>query len=180
MTERKDFHGQVAEPPVRVLWRTKYYNLEVSTYADNRNTAISFVDADGAHVLRATVNFEPLDNALVYIKDWSENAGVAHALRHLMTPTGVSQRSGFCEAKQYILGEQLLAMVDAHLGADAPSEPPVIDPDPSDAPLEPEPIIDEVTSNVAHEEGGSSPDADSEPVEAGDTPDTELWGNNPA
>lgn len=95
-----------------VSFRGKEYTLEFSQYTANDNTAMRLVDSFGTPQLTVTVNFEPLPPHLVYIKDWSENHGIAHAMRRLITPTGEYRKAGHVRAQQYELGEELLAFLD--------------------------------------------------------------------
>ncbi len=70
--------------------------------ADDR-IAIDLVCPDGEHMATATVNLpdEPLPEGCVFIKDWSENAGMVAALEAagIVKDTGLRVPTGFTAAK---------------------------------------------------------------------------------
>lgn len=161
---------------IDVTFRTHTLKVAYDFYA-NGNLALILVDPETEQpYLRASVNFEPLEEDEVYLKDWSENAGVVKAFAKLLIPTGITQRSGFVKAELFRLGPELSAAILG--GSSNPNIDPVnLEPAPAqpELDLDPpggEPIIDEVSSSVAYAEGSDAPEPeDSEPERAAPS----LW-----
>jgi len=159
---------------IKVTFRTRQYILVADTYAENGNTCLRLVDEHGAPQLTATVNLRtPLPPEYVYIKDWSENAGIVQALRKLLQPTGGEQATGFVHAKEYVITDiALLDLVSdghghGHAGLLATFEA-AADPETDDFDDGGEPGLDDgidldgdlPAENVAHEEGNNAPAPD--------------------
>ena len=163
---------------IDVTFRTHTLKVAYDFYA-NDNLALILVDPETEQpYLRASVNFEVLEEDEVYLKDWSENTGVVKAFAKLLIPTGITQRSGFVKAELFRLGPELsAAILGGGGGSSAPNIDPVdLEPAPAGEPdLDPpggEPIIDEVSSSVAYAEGSDAPEPeDSEPERAAPS----LW-----
>ena len=69
---------------------------------ENDRPALQLVDAeDGSPIAKATVNLPdtPAGPNQVFVKDWSENAGILRALTEagVVKPTGETVRSGFVD-----------------------------------------------------------------------------------
>ena len=117
----------------QVHYRGKVFYLSVDRYPENDGTRVCLTNDDGGVEYTATMMHpHSLPDSVFYIKDWSENAGIAKALitAHLVEPTGKSYRIGSRECKEFSATERLAAVGGFALAA--PAEPLAIadDPDP--------------------------------------------------
>lgn len=85
-----------------VKFRGETCDVQFSHYHDGRRVAILLVCQDGEPMASATVNLpdEPLEAGHVFIKDWSENAGIAAVLQQagIIADTGRRVPAGHDEA----------------------------------------------------------------------------------
>lgn len=95
---------EVKERP-SCFWRGKQYWIEATRYAENEHTCLVLMNSMGEMQLKATVNIAgtilPPDH--FYIKNYSENAGIAEALEKagLVEATGSYVSSGHVRIKLY-------------------------------------------------------------------------------
>lgn len=134
-----------ATSPIRyaVTHREKHYHIALERYSNNDNTAIELIDKHGVRQYTATANLEPLPAHLCYIKDYSENKGMVHALRKLLKPTGAERHSGHVIFKQFRINDELLvafgfafAAAGATPTTDDIDEEPVVEPPAQDTDIE--------------------------------------------
>jgi hypothetical protein len=96
----------VAAYPPLITWREREFQVMVTKYVENDNTCLAIINPeDGAIEAKATVNIGTLAPHLCYIKDYSENRGLATALTHagLVQDEGKPVRNGSVEFGLYSL-----------------------------------------------------------------------------
>ncbi len=89
---------------VLVLWRGRQYEVVCTQYVDNGNTCIALLDPESGSVeAKATANLSELPPHRVYIKDYSENRGIAKALvsKGLLQKAGNGIRNGSVTFEEY-------------------------------------------------------------------------------
>lgn len=84
----------------KVMFNGEMLSVEFGSYASG-NTLIQLLDAEGMPYARATINIptEELGDKEVFIKDYSENAGMLSALLEagIVADTGRKVRTGYVE-----------------------------------------------------------------------------------
>ena len=89
---------------VLVLWRGRQYEVVCTQYVDNGNTCIALLDPESVSVeAKATANLSKLPPHRVFIKDYSENRGIAKALvsKGLLQKAGSGIRNGSVTFDEY-------------------------------------------------------------------------------
>ena len=87
--------SDVPEAPL-VTWRGNKLQVAFTKYADNDNTCVVLVNAEGGIEVKASVNLGPQPAHICYVKDYSENRGVLGTLvaARMLRITGHSIRNG--------------------------------------------------------------------------------------
>lgn len=108
-----------------IVGPTKYGahgHLVFSFYAvgaqPDERIAIVLMDDDGTPILTCTVNFDDLpQQGCVWIKDWSENVGILHALikANVGTPTGRKHEAGYVHAHELRLSNDVYVAARAKI-----------------------------------------------------------------
>lgn len=120
-----------------ITWRGKRFTIAATNYVENGNTCLVLLGKDGVIEAKPTVNLAKLPPHLVFIKDWSENKGIAEILikADLIRHTGKTIRIGANEVRQYVLTpefgsalgisvpERESAVLDIDVNADQTTEP---------------------------------------------------------
>ena len=132
--------------PLNITWRGRAYAISATKYVENGNTCLVLLGPNDTVEAKPTVNIAPLPPHLVFIKDWSENKGIAELLvkREFIRPTGKTIRIGAMEVKQYELaqdfGQALGILVPATesevLEVDVNADQTTLDPSPQPPALE--------------------------------------------
>lgn len=92
--------------PIIITWKRRSFIVEATQYVDNEATCIVLLDPDSGGVeLKVTVNLHKLSPHLVFIKDYSENRGIAAVMvgSQLVAPTGHTIASGAETIAQFVL-----------------------------------------------------------------------------
>ncbi len=113
---------------LQITWRNKRFTIAATKYVENDNTCLVLLGKDNLIEAKPTVNLAKLPPHLVFIKDWSENRGIAEVLvkREYIRHTGKTIRIGANEVKQY----ELTPAFGAALGISVPElESAVLDVD---------------------------------------------------
>ena len=113
---------------VMVNWRGKRFEVVCTQYVDNGNTCICLLDSESGSVeAKATANLSKLPSHRVFIKDYSENRGVAAALvsKGLIRKTGEAIRNGSVTFEQYEIQPKLGSHFNIELPE--PYTPPSLD-----------------------------------------------------
>jgi len=128
-TETFEGSKSEAEPkPITVTWNKKEFEVVITEYVDNKTTCIVLLNPKTSTVeAKATVNLARLPDHLVYIKDYSENRGIAEVLRshRLISRTGETIRNGSEEFEQH----EILPKLGSRYNIAIPEEPeaPAVD-----------------------------------------------------
>jgi len=117
-------------PDTRVLveWRDRQYEVVCTQYIDNGNTCIALLDPESGSVeAKATANLSKLSPHRVYIKDYSENRGIAKALvsKGLLQKAGEGIRKGSVTFGEYEILPKLGGPFN--IKAPEPYMPPMLD-----------------------------------------------------
>lgn len=130
-TDPGTYEGSEPVGPERLLvtWNKKDFEVVCTQYVDNQNTCIVLLNLDtGTIEAKASANLSKLPAHQVYIKDYSENRGIAEVLssRRLIRKAGSSIRSGSEEFELY----DILPRLGKHFGIKLPEAPPapILDP----------------------------------------------------
>ena len=112
------------QEPIIVTWNKKEFEVVITEYVDNRTTCIVLLNPKTSSLeAKATANITRLPAHLVYIKDYSENRGIAAVLRgaRLISRTGETIRNGSEEFEQY----EILPKLGSRYNIAIPEEPKV-------------------------------------------------------
>ena len=122
-----------AEAPdtrVYVDWNKKRFEVVCTQYIDSENTCIVLLNLDtGVIEAKASTNLAKLPPYRTFIKDYSENRGIAAALtaRRLIRKVGNTIRNGSEDFEEY----EILPRLGKHFGIELPEALPevVLDPE---------------------------------------------------
>ena len=90
--------------PPMVMWNKKEYEVSITQFMDTGNTCIVLLNSRTGNLeARASVNLYSLPPYYTFIKDYSENRGLAEVLtaQRYIQKTGHSIRNGSEEFEQY-------------------------------------------------------------------------------
>lgn len=148
--------------PIFITWNKREYEVVVTEYIDNGNTCICFLNPKtGVVEAKATANLRKLPPHRVYIKDYSENRGIADVLvsRRLIYKVGSAIQNGSEEFEEYELLQRLASafnlklperesepVLDKTLSQDIPKGDTGTDSEPA------EESVEEPDSAVTHEQ----------------------------
>jgi hypothetical protein len=149
----------ITERPFITLHEKRMY-LELANYADNENTCIRMVDEHGQPQGTATINLRPLPSDFVFIKNYSENRGVADAMRRLIEPTGEFENNGAQRIHMYRLGEALCAAAGIEYAVRASVADDDFGPDEPDEDIPDVSFAEAERGAQAHEEGSPADELD--------------------
>lgn len=86
--------------PILITWKKRAYVVSITRYVDNDNTCIVLLDPSTNHVeLKVSVNLHKVPEHQVYVKDYSENRGIAAVMtsNRLLRNTGKAIKNGSVE-----------------------------------------------------------------------------------
>ena len=91
---------QPEKGPILIVWKKRNFVVSITRYADNDNTCIVLLDpSSGLLELKVSVNLHKVPAHQVYVKDYSENRGIAAIMtaNRLLRRTGTSIQNGSVE-----------------------------------------------------------------------------------
>lgn len=97
MTEDTHPEHEPERRPITVTWNKRDYILGVTRYVDNDNTCVVLLDPITNNVeLKVSVNLHKIPAHQVYVKDYSENRGIAAVMSamRLLRKTGKEIQNG--------------------------------------------------------------------------------------
>jgi len=113
--------AQEPDAPPRIIWHNRPYDVELTKYADEwGNTCVVLLDPESGQVeAKVSVNLRPLPPHQFYLKDYSENRGIAAPLlgAKLIRKLGMCIPNGSMEFCVY----EILPRLGARHGIEIPS-----------------------------------------------------------
>lgn len=107
--------------PIMVTWNKRQYVLGVTRYVDNDNTCVVLLDPATNNVeLKVSVNLHKIPAHQVYVKDYSENRGIADVMTsmRLLRKTGRAIQNGSVEFGLY----EIMPKLGLAFGIEVPEE----------------------------------------------------------
>ncbi len=121
MTEDTHPEQDTERRPIMVTWNKRQYVLGVTRYVDNDNTCVVLLDPATNNVeLKVSVNLHKIPAHQVYVKDYSENRGIADVMtsRRLLRKTGRAIQNGNTEFGLY----EIMPKLGLAFGIEVPEE----------------------------------------------------------